>query len=65
MKKGIRLVVPIKASVIYNNPGLKFLEQKFVQNEAAKQQYKQRIKTIIDWSFNIKKAPSFPNLIRH
>ena len=41
--------MPIKASLIYNNPGLKFLEQKFVQNEVVKQQYKQLVKIAIGW----------------
>ena len=41
---GNKIGVPIKSSLIYNKPGLKFLEQKFQQNEPAKQQYKQRLK---------------------
>jgi hypothetical protein len=30
---GNKIGVPIKSSLIYNKPGLKFLEQKFQQNE--------------------------------
>ena len=47
-EKGNKIGVPIKSSLIYNKPGLKFLEQKFQQNEPAKQQYKQRLKNAIN-----------------
>jgi hypothetical protein len=43
-EKGNKIGVPIKASLIHNNPGLKFLEQKFVQNQVPKQRHKQRVK---------------------
>jgi hypothetical protein len=57
-EKGNKIGVPIKASLIYNNPGLKFLEQKFQQNEAAKQQHKQHIKTAINMVLMRKSNPS-------
>lgn len=54
-EKGNKIGVPIKASLIYNKPGLKFLEQKFIQNEAEKQRHKQRMKNAIDYTFSTKK----------
>ncbi len=48
---GNKIGVPIKSSLIYNKPGLKFLEQKFQQNESIKQQYKRHVQVAIDWAF--------------
>jgi len=45
---GNKVGVPVKASDIYNKPGLKFLEGKFAANEAAKQPHKARVKNAID-----------------
>lgn len=53
--KGEKMGVPIKASLIYNKPTLKFLQEKFAQNEPLRQQHKQHIKNTID--FTIKKQP--------
>jgi hypothetical protein len=40
--------VPIKASMFYNKPSLKFLEEKFKENEAKRMPYMARIKNTID-----------------
>lgn len=40
--------VPIKASLFYNKPTLKFLEQKFKENEPKRMPYKTRIRNAID-----------------
>ncbi len=45
---GNKIGVPIKASLIYNKPTLKYIESKFQQNESARQPHKQRIKNAID-----------------
>ena len=60
---GNKIGVPIKSSLIYNKPGLKFLEQKFQQNEPAKQQYKQRLKFLIDRVFTLRATPSMQTII--
>jgi intracellular sulfur oxidation DsrE/DsrF family protein len=61
-EKENKIGVPIKASLIYNNPGLKFLEQKFVQNESIKERYKQRVKVAIDWALLRKSNVSMKEL---
>lgn len=40
--------VPIKASLFYNKPTLKFLEERFKENEAKPLSYKTRIKNNVD-----------------
>lgn len=47
--KGNKIGTPIKASDFYNKPTLKYLEQKFVQNEPLRQVHQQRLKTAIKW----------------
>jgi len=49
--------VPIKASLFYNNPTLKFLEGKFVENERKRMLHKARIKNAIDMLLTGKKVP--------
>ena len=61
--KGQKVGIPIKASDIYNKPGLKFLEQKFVQNEPLKQPHKQRVKNAIDLSFIKHKGQSLEEMM--
>jgi hypothetical protein len=46
--EGIPIGVPIKASTFYNQPTLKFLEEKFKQNESKRIPHKARIKNAID-----------------
>jgi len=50
-ENGEKVGVPIKASLIYNKPILKFIESKFSINEEARQKYKQRVRNAIDLSF--------------
>lgn len=47
--KGNKIGTPIKASDFYSKPTLKYLEQKFVQNEALRQEHQQKLKTAIKW----------------
>jgi len=47
-ENGKPIGVPIKASLFYNKPTLRFLEQKFIQNEAQRLPYKVRIKNAVD-----------------
>ncbi|WP_018612535.1 relaxase/mobilization nuclease domain-containing protein [Segetibacter koreensis] len=49
-EKGNKIGTPIKASDFYSKPTLKYLEQKFVQNEALRQQHQQRLKVAIKWT---------------
>ncbi len=44
-----KIGVPIKASILPKNPGLKFMEEKFVENEQLRLPFKRRLKTKIDW----------------
>lgn len=46
---GNKIGTPIKASAFYNKPTLKYLEQKFVQNEQLRQEHQRRLKTAIKW----------------
>ncbi|BBE16262.1 conjugative transposon mobilization protein BF0132 [Aquipluma nitroreducens] len=45
---GIPIGIPIKASTFYNQPTLKFLEEKFKENEAKRMPHKSRVKNAID-----------------
>ena len=47
-ESGNKVGVPIKASDFYNQPILKFLEERFIQNEKGRVPYKSRIKNTID-----------------
>lgn len=61
--KAQKVGIPIKASDIYNKPGLKFLEQKFAQNEPLRQPHKQREKNAIDLSFMKHKGQSLEEMM--
>ncbi|MBW7892210.1 MAG: relaxase/mobilization nuclease domain-containing protein, partial [Chitinophagaceae bacterium] len=61
--KGEKVGIPIKASLIYNRPTLKFLQEKFDQNKNDKQQHKLRVKNAIDFSFARKPGQSLQELI--
>ncbi|MDT0678725.1 relaxase/mobilization nuclease domain-containing protein [Autumnicola musiva] len=54
--------VPIKASLFYNKPTLKFLEQKFKENAAKRTPFKRRVKNAVDKELLSKKS-SIPELI--
>lgn len=49
-EQGEKVGVPIKASLIYSKPTLKYLQEKFIQNKSLKETYKQRVKNAIDYS---------------
>jgi type IV secretory pathway VirD2 relaxase len=55
--------VPIKASLFYNKPTLKFLEQKFKENEPKRMPYKTRIRNAIDMALLGKKL-TLPELTK-
>ncbi len=62
--QGQKVGTPIKASAIYNKPTMKFLEQKFAQNNEAKQRFKFRVKNKIDLSLIRRPGQTFFELIR-
>ncbi|WP_018615746.1 relaxase/mobilization nuclease domain-containing protein [Segetibacter koreensis] len=47
-EKGNSVGVPIKASSFHNKPTLKYIEERFNLNEAARQSHKARVKNAID-----------------
>ncbi|MDB5192465.1 MAG: relaxase [Segetibacter sp.] len=47
-EKGNTIGVPIKASVLYNKPTLKSIEERFAANEIARQTHKARVTNAID-----------------
>lgn len=61
--EGNPIGVPIKASLFYNNPNLKFLEEKFIENEAKRLPHKARIKNAIDMLLTGEKV-TLQNLIK-
>lgn len=62
-ESGDKVGVPIKASLIYSKPTLKFLETRFDLNESLKQKYKQHTKTTIDWALERLTNPTLDSLI--
>ena len=56
--------VPIKASLFYNKPTLKFLEEKFSGNETKRLPHKARIKNAIDMTLLAKKELPVDELIK-
>jgi hypothetical protein len=56
--------VPIKASDFYSRPTLKYLQEKFLQNETAKEPYKKRVKNAIDLAFLKRVSLPFHDLIK-
>lgn len=63
-EQGNKVGVPIKASDFYNKPTLKYLEEKFKQNEAARQPQKARVKNTIDLTFLKQPNLSLVSLIK-
>jgi len=49
-KEGNPIGVPIKASLFHNSPTLANLEKKYLRNDVARQQYKDRLKNNIDFT---------------
>jgi hypothetical protein len=63
-EKGNKVGVPIKASDIYSKPGLKFLEEKFQQNESLRQPHKQHIRNAVDLAFTKRSVKLIEELIK-
>lgn len=61
---GNKIGVPIKASDFYSKPTLKFLEERFIQNEKARTPYKIRVKNAIDIALLDKKKMSIQELAK-
>lgn len=61
---GNSIGVPIKASSFYNKPTLKYLEERFHLNEAARQSDKTRVKNMIDLVFLKHRKQSLQSLIK-
>ncbi len=55
--------IPIKASLFYNNPGLKFLESRFKENESKRIPHKARLKNIVDVALLQQKHLTLQNFI--
>ncbi len=62
-ERGNAVGVPIKASSFYNKPTLKYLEERFSINDAARQSQKSRVKNAIDLSLIKQPEQSLQNLI--
>jgi hypothetical protein len=63
-EKGEKVGIPVKASLIYNKPGLPFIESKFAANEFARQKYKQRVRNAVDLSLMKQPGQSLPELMK-
>lgn len=63
-EQGNNIGVPIKASSFHNKPTLKYLEEKFHGNEAARQSHKSRVKNAIDLAFLKQPKQSLPTLVK-
>lgn len=62
---GAPVGVPIKASLFYESPGLKFLQVKFQQNEQGRITKKRPIKNAVDFYFIGNRNASVEELFRH
>ncbi|HRN47506.1 MAG TPA: relaxase/mobilization nuclease domain-containing protein [Niabella sp.] len=62
-EQGKKVGVPIPASHIYNKPTLKFLQQRFIENEPARQKHKARVKNAIDLAIAIHPGLSIKDLV--
>ena len=63
-EEGNAIGVPIKASSFYNKPTLKYLEERFSINDAARQSHKSRVKNAIDLSLIKQPRQSLQGLIK-
>lgn len=61
-EKGQKVGVPIKASAIYSNPGMRLLEKQYIKNESLRQPHKQRVRNSIDLALFNGKINSFSRL---
>lgn len=62
--QGNPIGVPIKASAFHNKPTLKFLEKKFLANDAARQPFKARVQNAIDFAFLRQRGFSLTDFIQ-
>jgi len=62
--KGEPIGIPIKASAIYNKPTLKFLNERFIQNQADRQKHKLRVRNTVDLSLIRNPKQSLDQLIK-
>ena len=60
---GKKVGTPIKASAFYMKPTLANLENKFIENQALKEQHSKRLKVSIDWILN-KAQVDLPTFVR-
>lgn len=63
-EQGYPVGIPIKASSFHNKPTLKYLEERFPLNEAARHSHKARVKNTIDLAFLKQPKPSLQTLIK-
>jgi hypothetical protein len=63
-ERGQKVGSPVKASAIYNKPTLKFLNEKFIQNQADRQKHKLRIRNTVDLSLIRNPKQSLDQLIK-
>jgi len=63
-ERGNKVGVAIKASDFYNNPTLKYLQQRFELNETARQPHKARVKNAIDFALLKRSEHSLLSLIQ-
>lgn len=63
-ESGNKAGVPIKASDFYNKPTLKYLEERFIQNEAIRMPHKARLKNAIDLALFGEKSLPIAELIK-
>jgi hypothetical protein len=61
---GNKVGVPIKASDFYSKPTLKFLEERFIENEKARTPHKSRIKNAVDIALLNNKKMSIQELAK-
>jgi hypothetical protein len=64
-EEGNKTGVPIKASDVYNKPTLKYLQQKFQENETARQPHKARVKNAVDLAFLQNPKMTLESLAKH
>lgn len=62
-EKGEKVGIPIKASLFYNKPGLKYLESRFVINKTRRKEHQLRLKSAIDRALYLRQRPSLPGLL--
>lgn len=63
-QNGNKVGVPIKASDFYSKPTLKFLEERFIDNEKARTPHKSRIKNAVDIALLDKNKMSIQELAK-